>query len=342
MNRDRNWAVIVPVSCDADEHVRSARSDSHAGRSRRRTGGPGRCCDCGRCIAPPPICAAASPVLLTGDAPLIAAGGRDRGPARSGRARRRWRPSRRCCCWRRCAPPPCCTGRSSPAQPVVALRISARAAGARAVARPGGSHARAVAAGSSRAGRGAANWPQPALTLAKLGRLLPAVLAAPLRPDGDGRGRARWACSACRRPMSLAYPAAAAAGLRQIAAARVPLEDAPDCTRGRVPHRGIRRSSTSPSWSAIRRPPTRRWCASIPSASPATCWAACAATAARSCAARSPEWPRKAPACCSTWRRRAATSAWSTSCEPTRCRTAGWTRWTPTGRSAGGRTSATS
>ena len=35
-------------------------------------------------------------------------------------------------------------------------------------------------------------------------------------------------------------------------------------------------------------------------------------------------------ACCSTWRRKAAASASSTSCAPTRCRTAGSTRWTPT------------
>ena len=39
----------------------------------------------------------------------------------------------------------------------------------------------------------------PALILAKLARLLPAVLAAPLRPDVAEAGPP-WDCSACRRP----------------------------------------------------------------------------------------------------------------------------------------------
>ncbi len=55
------------------------------------------------------------------------------------------------------------------------------------------------------------------------------------------------------------------------------------------------------SWSAspnrCRRTGRRHWRASIPNASPATCWAACAAIAGRSCAARSGAWARRAPAC---------------------------------------------
>ena len=63
---------------------------------------------------------------------------------------------------------------------------------------------------------------EAALALVKLGRLLPAVLVAPARADLAG-----WRVTAAD---VLAYPAAAAAGLRQVASARVPLEDAPDAT----------------------------------------------------------------------------------------------------------------
>jgi len=63
-----------------------------------------------------------------------------------------------------------------------------------------------------------------ALALAKLARLLPAVLAAPARSDAAGRPALLDADAA----EILDYPAAAAAGLRQVAAAHVPLESAPD------------------------------------------------------------------------------------------------------------------
>jgi GTP cyclohydrolase II len=66
---------------------------------------------------------------------------------------------------------------------------------------------------------------QPALILAKLGRLLPAVLAAPVRPD-VATDLARLGLFSVPAADLLAYPMAAAAGLRQIAAARVPLENA--------------------------------------------------------------------------------------------------------------------
>ena len=67
----------------------------------------------------------------------------------------------------------------------------------------------------------------PALILAKLGRLLPAVLAAPVRRD-VGADIARLGLLSVPAADLIAYPAAAAAGLRQIASARVPLENAPD------------------------------------------------------------------------------------------------------------------
>ena len=66
---------------------------------------------------------------------------------------------------------------------------------------------------------------QPALILAKLGRLLPAVLAAPVRPD-VAADLARLGLLSVPAADLIAYPVAAAAGLRQIAAARVPLENA--------------------------------------------------------------------------------------------------------------------
>ncbi|SDB64443.1 GTP cyclohydrolase II [Belnapia rosea] len=62
-----------------------------------------------------------------------------------------------------------------------------------------------------------------ALALAKLGRLLPAVIAAPAR-DGLGRGDLLTVETAD----VLAYPAEAATTLRRVAEAAVPLEGAPD------------------------------------------------------------------------------------------------------------------
>jgi GTP cyclohydrolase II len=67
----------------------------------------------------------------------------------------------------------------------------------------------------------------PALVLAKLGRLLPAVLAAPVRRD-FGADIARFGLFSVPAADLNAYPVAAAAGLRQIASAHVPLENAPD------------------------------------------------------------------------------------------------------------------
>ncbi|WP_135465613.1 GTP cyclohydrolase II [Crenalkalicoccus roseus] len=64
-----------------------------------------------------------------------------------------------------------------------------------------------------------------ALALAKLGRLLPAVIAAPatgLPPPG------RLDLLAVEAPAVLGYPTTAALSLRRVAEAAVPLEDAPD------------------------------------------------------------------------------------------------------------------
>jgi GTP cyclohydrolase II len=68
---------------------------------------------------------------------------------------------------------------------------------------------------------------QPALMLAKLGRLLPAVLAAPVGPDVDAEAERLGLFSVPAADL-IAYPVDAAAGLRLIASARVPLENAPD------------------------------------------------------------------------------------------------------------------
>jgi GTP cyclohydrolase II len=66
-----------------------------------------------------------------------------------------------------------------------------------------------------------------ALILAKLARLLPAVLAAPLGPRAEAEAR-RLGLFAVPADDLMRYPTAAAAGLRQIASARVPLENAAD------------------------------------------------------------------------------------------------------------------
>jgi GTP cyclohydrolase II len=67
----------------------------------------------------------------------------------------------------------------------------------------------------------------PALTLAKLGRLLPAVVAAAARPDAAAEAERLGLFSVAAADL-IGYPVAAAADLRQIASARVPLENAPD------------------------------------------------------------------------------------------------------------------
>ena len=66
-----------------------------------------------------------------------------------------------------------------------------------------------------------------ALILAKLARLLPAVLAAPVGPHAEPAARRLGLLSIPAADLA-SYPVAAAAGLRRIASARVPLENAAD------------------------------------------------------------------------------------------------------------------
>ncbi|MFC7690818.1 hypothetical protein ACFQY5_15880 [Paeniroseomonas aquatica] len=133
-----------------------------------------------------------------------------------------------------------------------------------------------------------------ALALAKLARLLPAVIAAPhalLARDG---------LLSVEAADVLAYPAAAATALRKVAEAQVPLDGAPDsrivafrAADGGIEHLAILVGQPE----ALAAGAAPRWPGSIRNASPATCSARCAATAARSCAGRSCAWARPAPAC---------------------------------------------
>jgi GTP cyclohydrolase II len=79
-----------------------------------------------------------------------------------------------------------------------------------------------------------------ALALAKLARLLPAVLAAPAAPDAMARATA-LGLGVLAAADVLAYPLTAAAGLRRVAEVPVPLEDAPDAriVAFRAPDSGI-------------------------------------------------------------------------------------------------------
>ena len=127
-----------------------------------------------------------------------------------------------------------------------------------------------------------------AIALAKLGRLLPAVLAVtPVSIDGLF-GRAL--ISVDPRDV-LGYPAMEAAGLRIVASAPVPLVDAPELAGGGVSRGGLGDRASGHRHRPARKPPRRRWCGSTPNASPAICLAPCAATAASSCAAQSTASP---------------------------------------------------
>ena len=77
-----------------------------------------------------------------------------------------------------------------------------------------------------------------AIALAKIARLLPAVLAAPLRPGADVAGRMLLASDAAD---ILSHPHREATQLVRVAEARVPLEDAPDAriVAFRAPDAGI-------------------------------------------------------------------------------------------------------
>jgi GTP cyclohydrolase II len=79
-----------------------------------------------------------------------------------------------------------------------------------------------------------------ALALLKLARLLPAALAARLRPDAADRAAALHLLAVPAEEV-LAYPLAAAAGLARVAEAHVPLDGAPDAkvVAFRAPDSGI-------------------------------------------------------------------------------------------------------
>lgn len=79
-----------------------------------------------------------------------------------------------------------------------------------------------------------------ALALAKLGRLLPAVLAAPARHDAPVRAEQMRILSVPGEDV-LSYPAAMATGIVRVAEARVPLDGAPDArvVAFRAPDMGI-------------------------------------------------------------------------------------------------------
>lgn len=79
-----------------------------------------------------------------------------------------------------------------------------------------------------------------ALALAKIARLLPAALAAPARADAKALARSRDLLAVAAADV-LTHPDREAAGLAQVAAARVPLEDAPDArlVAFRAPDAGI-------------------------------------------------------------------------------------------------------
>ncbi len=68
---------------------------------------------------------------------------------------------------------------------------------------------------------------RPALALAKLARLLPAVLAAPARPEATADA-ARLELLSVSAVDVLAYPSGAATSLRRVAEAQVPMDKAPD------------------------------------------------------------------------------------------------------------------
>ena len=68
---------------------------------------------------------------------------------------------------------------------------------------------------------------RPALALAKLARLLPAMLAARARPEAAAEA-ARLGLLVVSAADVLAYPSGAAASLRRVAEAQVPMDQAPD------------------------------------------------------------------------------------------------------------------
>lgn len=147
-----------------------------------------------------------------------------------------------------------------------------------------------------------------AIGLAKIGRLLPAILAVPL-PHGPGPLIASHGLVEVAAADVLAYAEAEVAGLRQIVSADVPLNNAPD---SRVVAFRSHGSAIEHLAIVIGRPETTDtpWSESTRNVLPATCSAACAAIAGSSCVARSAGWRRTVPESCCIWRRKGAGSGW--------------------------------
>ena len=97
------------------------------------------------------------------------------------------------------------------------------------------------------------------------------------------------------------------------------------------------RAAPGPGAGRRHRPTSRCWCACTPSASPATCSARTAATAARSSTRRWPSSSTRGAASSSTCARKGAASACSTSSRPTSCRTRARTPSRPTSARLQGR-----
>ena len=141
-----------------------------------------------------------TPVLLTGEAPLVLLAAETAGPRGLAEFAALAR-NRRCCCWRRCAQRRCCTGRSSRARrssrcvSAASCWHRSRCAG---LADP---TVEELLPAQPETGAGARTWRRRRLILAKLGRLLPAVLAAPLAGRMSQPRPSGWDCSAFRPPI---------------------------------------------------------------------------------------------------------------------------------------------
>ena len=133
---------------------------------------------------------------------------------------------------------------------------------------------------------------EAALALGKLARLLPAMVAAPVKPGWASLPGGADLLSVPAGDL-LAYPLELAASLTKVAEVAVPLEAARDARliAFRALDQGIEHMAILVGDPGM--PSRHRWCGCIRNASPATCWAACAAIAARNCKARSPAWRRK-------------------------------------------------
>ena len=144
---------------------------------------------------------------------------------------------------------------------------------------------------------------EAALALGKLARLLPAIIAAPVRPGWASLPAGADLLSVPATDL-LAYPLNLAASLSKVAEVAVPLEGAEDARliAFRALDQGIEHMVIVVGDPAAQAAPLVRV------HSRGICWVRCAAIAGRNCAARSPAWPPRAPARCCTSARRAAAS----------------------------------